>query len=162
MCYEFFWSVTITFHITSEIRIFQDQLCSGNSFEFCVKCWREFFFRYLCVCITTKSYFLSLDLAYILFFCRILSHSHLITVTMLCFRGLTLLVGWLAFFAAFFPVHFLLKGQKMRSKIERKLVEMMCSVFVASWTGVIKYHGPRPSTRPHQVTNFLSLRTHVK
>ncbi|XP_062190459.1 glycerol-3-phosphate acyltransferase 9-like [Phragmites australis] len=67
-------------------------------------------------------------------------------------RFLTLAIGWLVFFAAFFPVHFLLKGQdKLRSKIERKLVEMMCSVFVASWTGVIKYHGPRPSTRPHQV-----------
>ncbi|KAL5198908.1 hypothetical protein ABZP36_002420 [Zizania latifolia] len=66
-------------------------------------------------------------------------------------RSLTLLVGWIVFFAAFFPVHFLLKGQKLRSKIERWLVEMMCSVFVASWTGVIKYHGPRPSTRPHQV-----------
>ncbi|OEL28785.1 Glycerol-3-phosphate acyltransferase 3 [Dichanthelium oligosanthes] len=70
----------------------------------------------------------------------------------LIIRSLTLAIGWLAFFAAFFPVHFLLKGQdKLRSKIERKLVEMMCSVFVASWTGVIKYHGPRPSTRPHQV-----------
>ncbi|KAG6532460.1 hypothetical protein ZIOFF_006305 [Zingiber officinale] len=34
---------------------------------------------------------------------------------------------------------------------QRKLVEMMCSVFVASWTGVIKYHGPRPSIRPQQV-----------
>jgi len=40
---------------------------------------------------------------------------------------------------------------KLKSKIERKLVEMMCSVFVASWTGVIKYHGPRPSSRPYQV-----------
>ncbi|KAG8042969.1 hypothetical protein GUJ93_ZPchr2171g28984, partial [Zizania palustris] len=65
--------------------------------------------------------------------------------------SLTLLVGWIAFFAAFFHVNFLLKGKKLRSKIERWLVEMMCSVFVASWTGVIKYHGPRPSTRPRQV-----------
>ncbi|KAK1260928.1 hypothetical protein QJS04_geneDACA019113 [Acorus gramineus] len=35
--------------------------------------------------------------------------------------------------------------------VERKLVEMMCGVFVASWTGVVKYHGPRPSMRPQQV-----------
>lgn len=35
--------------------------------------------------------------------------------------------------------------------LQRKLVEMMCSVFVASWTGVVKYHGPRPSMRPQQV-----------
>ncbi|RZB91715.1 hypothetical protein D0Y65_023911 [Glycine soja] len=34
---------------------------------------------------------------------------------------------------------------------KRSLVEMMCSFFVASWTGVVKYHGPRPSRRPKQV-----------
>ncbi|KAM5550916.1 hypothetical protein ABKV19_027320 [Rosa sericea] len=27
----------------------------------------------------------------------------------------------------------------------------MCSFFVASWTGVVKYHGPKPSMRPKQV-----------
>ncbi|OAY82101.1 Glycerol-3-phosphate acyltransferase 4, partial [Ananas comosus] len=67
-------------------------------------------------------------------------------------RVAVLAIGWIVFFSAFFPVHFLLKGYpKWRRKLERKLVEMMCSVFVASWTGVVKYHGPRPSTRPHQV-----------
>jgi len=30
-------------------------------------------------------------------------------------------------------------------------VELICSFFVASWTGVVKYHGPRPSMRPKQV-----------
>ncbi|XP_042375741.1 glycerol-3-phosphate acyltransferase 9-like [Zingiber officinale] len=63
-----------------------------------------------------------------------------------------LALGWIVFFSAFLPVHFLIRGHdKWRRKIERKLVEMMCSVFVASWTGVIKYHGPRPSIRPQQV-----------
>ncbi|KAF9588756.1 hypothetical protein IFM89_015483 [Coptis chinensis] len=33
----------------------------------------------------------------------------------------------------------------------RYLVELICSFFVASWTGVVKYHGPRPSIRPKQV-----------
>ncbi|KAJ0983279.1 hypothetical protein J5N97_011534 [Dioscorea zingiberensis] len=67
-------------------------------------------------------------------------------------RVAILMAGWLVFFAAFFPVHFLLRGHdKWRHKIERKLVEMMCSVFVASWTGVVRYHGPRPSMRPQQV-----------
>ncbi|MBA0712151.1 hypothetical protein Golax_011270, partial [Gossypium laxum] len=33
----------------------------------------------------------------------------------------------------------------------RALVELICSFFVASWTGVINYHGPRPSMRPKQV-----------
>ncbi|KAH0860175.1 hypothetical protein HID58_088436 [Brassica napus] len=35
--------------------------------------------------------------------------------------------------------------------ISRVLVEMICSFFVGSWTGVVKYHGPRPSIRPKQV-----------
>lgn len=30
-------------------------------------------------------------------------------------------------------------------------MELICSFFVASWTGVVKYHGPRPSMRPKQV-----------
>ena len=34
---------------------------------------------------------------------------------------------------------------------QRGLVEFICSVFVASWTGVVRYHGPRPSRRPKQV-----------
>ncbi|CAA6658300.1 unnamed protein product [Spirodela intermedia] len=67
-------------------------------------------------------------------------------------RVAILAVGWIAFFSAFLPVHFLMSGDnKFKRKIERKLVEMMCSVFVASWTGVVKYHGPRPSMRPQQV-----------
>lgn len=35
--------------------------------------------------------------------------------------------------------------------LQRGLVELICSFFVASWTGVVKYHGPRPSMRPKQV-----------
>ncbi|XP_020256489.1 glycerol-3-phosphate acyltransferase 3-like isoform X1 [Asparagus officinalis] len=67
-------------------------------------------------------------------------------------RVFILAAGWILFFSAFFPVHFLLAGHnKWRRKIERKLVEMMCSIFVASWTGVVRYHGPRPSMRPQQV-----------
>ena len=36
-----------------------------------------------------------------------------------------------------------------RRNVERTLVQWQCWIFVASWTGVIKYHGPRPeSVRP--------------
>ncbi|KMT15922.1 hypothetical protein BVRB_3g056070 isoform C [Beta vulgaris subsp. vulgaris] len=54
------------------------------------------------------------------------------------------------------PVHFLLKGQySLRKKLGRSLVKLICTFFVASWTGVIKYHGPRPSMRPKQVLVLL-------
>eukprot|EP00850_Spirogloea_muscicola_P015377 SM000117S25497 [mRNA] locus=s117:148653:152355:- [translate_table: standard] len=68
-------------------------------------------------------------------------------------RLLLLLLGWIVFVVFFCLVHFLLKTQdKLRRRLEvRVLVEFMCSVFVASWTGVVKYHGPRPSRRPNQV-----------
>ncbi|GMP37312.1 hypothetical protein CsSME_00009050 [Camellia sinensis var. sinensis] len=67
-------------------------------------------------------------------------------------RVLVLTIGWIVFLAAYFPVHVLLKGHdKLRKKLERCLVELICSFFVASWTGVVKYHGPRPSMRPKQV-----------
>ncbi|URD84741.1 acyltransferase [Musa troglodytarum] len=68
------------------------------------------------------------------------------------FRVIILVAGWIVFFAAFSLVHFLLgELNKWKREIERKLVVMICSVFVASWTAVIKYHGPRPSMRPQQV-----------
>nr|DAD40087.1 TPA_asm: hypothetical protein HUJ06_014410 [Nelumbo nucifera] len=43
--------------------------------------------------------------------------------------------------------------------LQRYLVELICSFFVASWTGVVKCHGPRPSMRPKQVfvANYTSM-----
>ncbi|XP_022969136.1 glycerol-3-phosphate acyltransferase 9 [Cucurbita maxima] len=67
-------------------------------------------------------------------------------------RVLILTIGWIIFLSTFIPVNLLLKGHpKLRAKLERFLVELICSFFVASWTGVVKYHGPRPSIRPKQV-----------
>ena len=45
---------------------------------------------------------------------------------------------------------------------ERKCVELYAAAFVVSWTGVIKYHGPRPSRRGHMggmvyVSNHTSM-----
>eukprot|EP00898_Chlorokybus_atmophyticus_P000339 jgi/Chlat1/1305/Chrsp118S01717 len=68
-------------------------------------------------------------------------------------RLLLLMAGWVVFIITFFPTHFALKdiAPKLQHRLERRLVELMCGVFVASWTGVIRYHGPRPSPRPNQV-----------
>ena len=38
-----------------------------------------------------------------------------------------------------------------RQRYERVLVQLQCQVFVASWTGVVRYHGPRPVNRPNHV-----------
>ncbi|KAL3637349.1 Glycerol-3-phosphate acyltransferase 9 [Castilleja foliolosa] len=75
-------------------------------------------------------------------------------------RVIVLTIGWIIFLSFYFPVHFLLKGHdKFREKLERGLVELICMFFVASWTGVVKYHGPRPSIRPKQifVANHTSM-----
>ncbi|KAL9244816.1 hypothetical protein vseg_018541 [Gypsophila vaccaria] len=67
-------------------------------------------------------------------------------------RVLVLTIGWIIFISLYIPVHYFLKGQdKLRKELERSLMEFFCSFVVASWTGVIKYHGPRPSMRSNQV-----------
>ncbi|KAK4757162.1 hypothetical protein SAY87_007289 [Trapa incisa] len=67
-------------------------------------------------------------------------------------RVLILTIGWIIFLSSFIPVHLLLKGHDtLRRKLERLLVELICCFFVASWSGVVNYHGPRPSIRPKQV-----------
>lgn len=38
-----------------------------------------------------------------------------------------------------------------RSRWEQSLVQFQCQMFVASWTGVVRYHGPRPVNRPNHV-----------
>lgn len=38
-------------------------------------------------------------------------------------------------------------------------MELICSFFVASWTGVVKYHGPRPSMRPKQVRSIFFVKS---
>ncbi|CAI5928315.1 unnamed protein product [Closterium sp. NIES-65] len=67
-------------------------------------------------------------------------------------RLVLLLLGWVIFLSLFIPIHFIFAAyDKLRRSLERGLVEFMCGVFVASWTGVIKYHGPRPVRRANQV-----------
>ncbi|GAB2219257.1 hypothetical protein Droror1_Dr00006890 [Drosera rotundifolia] len=64
-------------------------------------------------------------------------------------RLLIVAVGWIVFVSCYPVVHFLFKGHpKLRRKLESRLLQLFCGFFVASWTGVIKYHGPRPSKRP--------------
>lgn len=59
----------------------------------------------------------------------------------------------MVFFLLFLPVHYL-SPRVLRAEAaeaERSLIEMLAATFVFSWTGVVRYHGPRPSRRPQQV-----------
>ena len=44
-----------------------------------------------------------------------------------------------------------LQDKRIRTAWERTLVQFQCRMFVASWTGVVRYHGPRPVNRPNNV-----------
>lgn len=65
-------------------------------------------------------------------------------------RLAVLLLGFVVFLLGFAVVGLALKGQQRR-RAERWLVQFLCQMFVVSWTGVVKYHGPRPVARPGHV-----------
>ncbi|KAL4452735.1 hypothetical protein ABPG75_008397 [Micractinium tetrahymenae] len=58
-------------------------------------------------------------------------------------RLIMLLLGFVIFVLGFAVVGLLFKGHRLK-QAERWLVQFLCRMFVVSWTGVIKYHGPRP------------------
>ncbi|GAB4822962.1 hypothetical protein N2152v2_010008 [Parachlorella kessleri] len=65
-------------------------------------------------------------------------------------RLLCLLAGFIIFMVAFSLVGLICQGHR-RAHWERWLVQFMCKVFVFSWTGVIRYHGPKPVPRANYV-----------
>jgi glycerol-3-phosphate O-acyltransferase 3/4 len=64
-----------------------------------------------------------------------------------------LIVGFLIFALAFFVITPLAtaRSPSRRAAWQRGLVKFMCQIFVASWTAVVRYHGPRPAPRPGHV-----------
>lgn len=66
-------------------------------------------------------------------------------------RLILLTLGFTLFFIAFFGIRLCLKAGPRRAGIERSLVQAQCWIFVASWTGVITYHGPHPTPRANAV-----------
>lgn len=78
---------------------------------------------------------------------------------LLPFRVLILIVGSLIVgLGLFFSSKFIPDGPK-RKKFQLRLMQFYCSCFVASWSGVIRYHGPRPEKRPNQI--FVANHTTV-
>mmetsp|Transcript_20669 Transcript_20669/g.39275 ORF Transcript_20669/g.39275 Transcript_20669/m.39275 type:complete len:499 (+) Transcript_20669:149-1645(+) len=66
-------------------------------------------------------------------------------------RLLVLVGGLTVGLSCFFVVSTVLSPSKLRRRLERSLTEFICSAFVASWTGVVKYHGPRPTPGANKV-----------
>lgn len=66
-------------------------------------------------------------------------------------RCLALLLGFLAFAAAFEAVTHGVRDAARRARWQRALVRFLCSVFVFSWTGVVRYRGVVPARRPNQI-----------
>ena len=65
-------------------------------------------------------------------------------------RFICLMLGFLIFIIGFALVSSLLAGAR-RKRAERLMVQFLAKVFVTSWTGVVKYHGPRPVAAPGRV-----------
>ena len=81
-------------------------------------------------------------------------------------RLLLLMAGFVIFFVVYFTMRAIFRvsdaarvavgmcvfqDSAWRRKWERALVCFQCSIFVASWTGVVKFHGPRPVSAANRV-----------
>ena len=64
-----------------------------------------------------------------------------------------LLGGFLIFAVSFFLITPLATARNpaRAATWQRALVRFMCQIFVASWTAVVRYHGPAPAPRPGHV-----------
>eukprot|EP00798_Chlamydomonas_sp_ICE-L_P015755 gene15755-21878_t len=63
----------------------------------------------------------------------------------------------------FFPLSFLMKPSPRKSKLERKLVQLLATLFLMSWSAVVRYHGPMPVPAPGRVwvSNHTSMIDYV-
>jgi len=65
---------------------------------------------------------------------------------------LALLLGlFLLFFIFFFSVSVFVWPKSFKRSLQQWSIRKMCGVFVLSWTGVVKYHGARPTSGPNKV-----------
>ena len=77
-------------------------------------------------------------------------------------RIIILLLGVLLFSIMFFAVQLICPKSRKRERMEARLIRFLASVFVVSWSGVVKYHGSPPDTsksgkNPIFVANHTSM-----
>jgi len=61
--------------------------------------------------------------------------------------------------AILLPLSYRVKDPALQQKYQLLLLQFYCKIFVASWSGVVRYHGPRPQKRSNQV--FVANHTTV-
>ena len=76
----------------------------------------------------------------------ILRHCILFPIRLIIFIGGTLYTA-----IAFIIVSNLVKNKSTKIRLQRAIIRQYASVWVASWNGVIKYHGIKPSRHPNQI-----------
>ncbi|GIL85690.1 hypothetical protein Vretimale_13183 [Volvox reticuliferus] len=78
-------------------------------------------------------------------------------------RLMLLLIGFNTLIAVFLLVDLALMPSKRKMALQRKLVQWMCSAWVAAWHGVIRYHGPKPTPGKNRiwVSNHTSMIDYV-
>ncbi|KAG2445308.1 hypothetical protein HYH02_008774 [Chlamydomonas schloesseri] len=74
-----------------------------------------------------------------------------------------LMIGFNSLILMFLVVDITLPRSRQKMGIQRKLVQWMCSAWVAAWHGVIRYHGPKPTPGPNRiwVSNHTSMIDYV-
>uniref|UniRef100_A0A061S3J5 Glycerol-3-phosphate O-acyltransferase 3/4 n=1 Tax=Tetraselmis sp. GSL018 TaxID=582737 RepID=A0A061S3J5_9CHLO len=66
-------------------------------------------------------------------------------------RLVILILGHILFGVAFVAASLLLKPGPSQAAVLEQLLRFLAQIYVTSWTGVIRYHGPRPVKRANQV-----------
>jgi glycerol-3-phosphate O-acyltransferase 3/4 len=77
----------------------------------------------------------------------------LVPLRILCLLFGTMVVAFLM------TATWLIKDSKKRQHAQARIIQFYSQVFIASWSGVIRYHGVRPQRRPNQV--FVANHTTV-
>eukprot|EP00871_Galdieria_phlegrea_P001193 jgi/Galph1/2074/GphlegSOOS_G756.1 len=80
-------------------------------------------------------------------------------LVLLPLRLTILFFGIAIFLTGFIAVGFIFPRSELRSKIEQRLLRFLASVFIASWSGIVRFHGKRPAKKANQiyVANHTSL-----
>ena len=76
-------------------------------------------------------------------------------------RLMWFVVGLLLFLVCFFLIQLILPKTEWRQRLEARSIRVLASIFVVSWSGVVKYHGTPPDTRKSDGKNPIFVANHT-